>query len=122
MKFKEIAEDFIIMCANGKSREAFNLYVDKEFKHHNPYFEGDAESLMNAMEEDAKLNPDKIFEVKQILHDGNLVAIHSFLKQNADSPEMAVVHILKFREEKIIELWDLVQSVPEDMKNENGLF
>lgn len=122
MELKEIAVNFLNMCARGNSRKAFKLYADENFKHHNPYFEGDANSLITAMEEDAKSNPDKFFEVRQMLQDGNLTAIHSFVKQNTDDLGSAVVHIFKFREERIAELWDLAQSVPENMINKNGIF
>ena len=57
---KESAQHFLKLAAEGKSREAFKLYVGKQFKHHNVYFKGDANTLMIAIEEDAKINPDKI--------------------------------------------------------------
>jgi hypothetical protein len=47
---KEIALQFLVLAAKGKSREAFNLYVAPGFRHHNIYFKGDAETLMLAME------------------------------------------------------------------------
>ncbi|MCB0751280.1 MAG: nuclear transport factor 2 family protein [Ignavibacteriae bacterium] len=121
MTKKEIAEDFLIKCSAGNSREAFKLYVGENFKHHNPFFKGDGKSLMLAMEESSKTSPNEIFEVKQILEDGNLVAAHSYIKQ-PNNYEIAVVHILKFENKKIIELWDVIQPFPENMLNENGMF
>ncbi len=32
---KEIAKEFLTLCAKGNSREAFDLYTNKNFKHHN---------------------------------------------------------------------------------------
>jgi predicted SnoaL-like aldol condensation-catalyzing enzyme len=32
------------------------------------------------------------------------------------------VHIFRFRGDKIVELWDLGQEVPESSPNENGMF
>ena len=68
--YKQIATDFLMLASKGKSREAFSKYVSKNFKHHNIYFKGDGESLMIAMEENAKKNPDKIFNIKRSLQDG----------------------------------------------------
>lgn len=34
---KESAQHFLKLAAQGKSREAFKLYVGKDFKHHNVY-------------------------------------------------------------------------------------
>lgn len=118
----EIGKDFLTLCAFGNPRKAFSLYADKNLKHHNAYFKGDADSLMIAMEESAKENPNKIFEIKHVIADGNMVAFHSFIKQSKNETEFAVVHILKFSNNKITEFWDIVQPIPEEMLNENGMF
>lgn len=122
MTKKEIAENFLKLAASGHSHEGFKLYVAENFKHHNAYFKGDAETLMLAMEESARKNPNKIFTIHHILEDQNTVAVHSHLKQNSEDIGFAVVHILKFENDKIIELWDLGQPVPKDSINENGMF
>lgn len=119
---KIIAEDFLNLCAKGDSREAFRLYADKNFKHHNVYFKGDADTIMIAMEESAKENPDKIFEIKRSLEDGDLVAVHSHIRQTPSELGYAVMHIFKFNESKIVEMWDFGQEVPSEMINENGMF
>ena len=119
---KEIGKDFLTLCSSGHSREAFKLYVAKNFKHHNIFFRGDADSLMVAMEEGSKENPNRVFDIKHIIMDGDLVAYHSFIQQSNSDAGLAVVHILKFSQNKIIEMWDMHQQVPENMVNENGLF
>lgn len=123
MTKKEIAKDFLTRCARGASREAFKLYVSVNFKHHNVYFKGDAETLMTAMENAAKANPNKVFEIQRALEEGDLVAVHSKVKQTQNSSNIAVMHIFKFGpDNKIIELWDFGQVAPEEMPNENGMF
>jgi predicted SnoaL-like aldol condensation-catalyzing enzyme len=119
---KEIAREFLKLAAKGHAHEAFRLYVSKNFKHHNVHFKGDADTLMLAMEESAKTNPNKIFKIHHILEDGNLVVVHSHLQQTKADLGFAVVHILKFESDKIVELWDLGQPVPAKMINKNGMF
>jgi predicted SnoaL-like aldol condensation-catalyzing enzyme len=119
---KEIALDFLLLCAKGESKKAFNSYVGPEFKHHNVYFKGDAESLMIAMEENAKRNPHKLFEVQRALEDGHLVAVHSRVRPNPSDAGVAVIHIFKFDQNTIVEMWDFGQPVPTEMVNENGMF
>jgi predicted SnoaL-like aldol condensation-catalyzing enzyme len=113
---------FLKLCAAGDSREAFRLYAGPGFKHHNIWFKGDADTIMLAMEESAKKNPDKIFEVQRALEDGDLVAVHSIVKQNPGDRGVAVMHIFRFQAGKIAELWDFGQPVPENPVNENGMF
>ncbi len=119
---KEMAQHFLKLTSKGKSREAFKLYVGANFKHHNVYFRGDADTLMKAMEEDAKINPDKVFEIQRALEDGELVAVHSRFKQNPNDTDWAVIHIFSFENDKILELWDFAQAAPDEMVNKNGMF
>lgn len=119
---KEAAQKFIKLCAQGDSKQAFKLYAGSRFKHHNPFFKGDANTLITAMDESARENPDKLFEIKRVLQDGNVVAIHSFIKQNDEDNGAAVVHIFRFEGDKIAELWDIVQAIPVEPINEHGMF
>ncbi|WP_417610455.1 nuclear transport factor 2 family protein [Owenweeksia hongkongensis] len=120
MTKKEITKHFLTLCAKGDSREAFKLYASENLKHHNAYFKGDSETLMLAMEESHKQTPNKVFEIQRALEDGDTVAVHSRIVQG--DQELAVMHIAKFEENKIVELWDFGQAVPEDIINENGMF
>ncbi|HET7522077.1 MAG TPA: nuclear transport factor 2 family protein [Bacillales bacterium] len=119
---KEKAVSFLQLVASGEVRKAYNNYVGTGFCHHNPYFRGDAKSLMSAMEENAAENPDKIFEVKRAIEEKELVVTHSHVKQNPEDLGAAVVHIFRFEDDRIVELWDLGQPVPENSPNENGIF
>jgi len=119
---KDMAVDFLKLSSKGEARNAFSKYVAESFKHHNAYFKGDRESLMLAMEENAGKTPDKIFEVKRALQDGNFVAVHSHVRQNQQDLGAAVVHIFRFDGDKIVELWDIGQPVPKESINENGIF
>jgi predicted SnoaL-like aldol condensation-catalyzing enzyme len=119
---KEIAVEFLTLCAKGKSKEAFNSFADDNFKHHNAFFKGDSRTLMLAMEENAKNNPNKILKIKHALEDKNLVAVHSHVRQNPKDLGAAVIHIFRFQNNSIVELWDFGQPIPKNIINENGMF
>ncbi|MCI0697626.1 nuclear transport factor 2 family protein [candidate division KSB1 bacterium] len=119
---KEAAMDFLRLVASGKVREAYRKHVGTEFRHHNAYFRGDAESLMIAMEENAAQNPNKVLEIQRTLQDGDLVAVHSRVRQHPGDLGGAVVHIFRFKDNRIAELWDVGQAVPENSSNEYGMF
>ncbi|NYV68670.1 ester cyclase [Heyndrickxia sp. FSL K6-6286] len=120
--FKEKAVDFLQLVASGQVREAYQKYIGPNFLHHNPFFSGDADSLMNAMEEDATNNPQKILEVKRAIEEADTVAVHSHVRQNPDDLGWAIIHIFRFQDNQIVEMWDVGQAVPEDSPNENGVF
>jgi len=119
---KEKAVSFLQLVASGNVREAYQNYIGPTFSHHNPYFRGDADSLMVAMEENAVKNPNKVLEVKHAIQEGDTVAVHSHVKQNPDDLGGAVIHIFRFQDEQIVELWDVGQPIPEESPNENGMF
>ena len=119
---KDAAISFLRLATSGKAREAFQKCVGPNFRHHNPFFRGDADSLRIAMEENAAKNPKKALEVQHALEDGDLVAVHSHVRQNPDDRGAAVVHIFRFQGDRVVELWDMGQPVPENSPNENGMF
>ena len=119
---KEVAIDFLRKAGSGRAREAFDRYVAPNFRHHNAFFKDDAESLRNAMDENAAQHPEKILDIKRALEDGDLVAVHSHVRQSPGDRGGAVVHIFRFEGDRIAELWDLGQPVPEESPNEHGMF
>ena len=122
-KKKEIAVSFLQMAASGDVRSAYAQFIAPDFIHHNQYFKGDRQSLMLAMEEASKVSPNRLIEIRQAFEDEDTVVTHSrVVRQNPDLPEIAVVHIFKFKNERIVELWDLGQEIMKDSHNKNGAF
>jgi predicted SnoaL-like aldol condensation-catalyzing enzyme len=119
---KAAAIAFLELASSGKVSDAYSKFVGAEFKHHNPYFEGSAKSLMAGMEENSRQNPDKVLEVKRAIAEGEFVAVHSHVKQNPGDRGVAVVHIFRFENGRIVELWDIGQPVPEKSPNSHGMF
>jgi predicted SnoaL-like aldol condensation-catalyzing enzyme len=122
MHAKDIALSFLNLVTSGKIKEAYELHVAPGFRHHNPYFKGDAKSLQIGMEENESRFPNKKLEVYQIIAEGDRVSVHSHVTLKKGELEIAVVHIFKFKNDKIIELWDVGQQIPQESLNENGMF
>ncbi len=119
---KDAAVDFLNLVNEGEIREAYEKYAAPSFIHHNPHFKGDAESLAIAMEEHHKLFPNKVYEVKHVLEDGELVAVHGRVQLVEGGKTGALVHIFHFENDKIVEMWDIGEEIPKDSPNENGMF
>ena len=122
-KHKEAAKSFLKMAGMGRVQEAYDRYVAPSFIHHNQYFKGDRQSLLTAMQEASKTTPNKAIEIKHVYEDGDTVITHSVVtRQEPEAPEIAVVHIFRFEQDRIVELWDLGQPISKDSPNENGVF
>src|SRR5271156_6517201 len=114
---KLLAENFLKLAASGKVDEAYSKYVGRDFIHHNQYYKGDRESLMLGMKESASKFTDKSLEVKTTLQEGNKVMTYSHITMNPNEMEIAVFHLFKFKDGKIIEMWDVGQQVTKDSPN-----
>ena len=119
---KEAAVDFLQLVVKRKIHEAYQKYVHPDMQHHNVYFAGDATSLEKAMEESHAKFPNTVLEIKHVLGDGDLVAVHSHVRMTKDQLGVGVVHLFRFANNKIVEMWDVGQSVPETSPNKNGMF
>jgi predicted SnoaL-like aldol condensation-catalyzing enzyme len=119
---KDSAVSFLQLASSGEARQAYAKYVHPHFRHHNPYFKSDRESLLSGMEESAVQFPDKVFKVIRTLEDGDFVVVHGKVRLKPDLPEIALIHIFRFDGDLIIEEWEAAQEVPQDSPNENGMF
>jgi len=116
------ATRFLAMCTAGQVRQAYDTYVSDDFRHHNAYFPEDRESLLRGMEESARVEPDKSFTARQVIESGDRVAVLSHVRRGNVGIDIAVVHILRFENGRIVEMWDVGQQIPADSPNRLGMF
>ncbi len=121
-KRKQIAVEFLQLTEAGRIGEAYQKYVDMQGKHHNPFFLSGFPSLQKAMLENHAQFPNKQITIQHVLGDGDLVAVHSHIVQRPGDKGIAAVHLFRFEGDKIVELWDCGQPVPEDSPNKDGAF
>ena len=123
MNRKESAVAFLKLASAGNVEDAYAQFIAPEFIHHNQYFRGDRESLKSAMADAHAKSPNKLFDVKRVFADGDFVVTHSLVvRANPSDPDVAVVHIFRFKGDQVAELWDLGQVLSKDSPNENGAF
>ena len=119
---KQSAISFLNLASSGKLDEAYGNYIGANFRHHNPYFPGDAESLKAGMAEAHEKFPNTTLEIQHVLEEDDLVAVHSKVRHSSDTPEIAVVHLFRFEGSRVAELWDIGIETPKESPNRNGMF
>ena len=119
---KQSALQFLKLVIAGRINEAYEKYVDMQGKHHNAFFPTGFQALQEAMKENEAAFPNKQFTVKNVLGDEDLVAIHSHLLFKPGEPGMITVHLFRFNNGKIVEMWDCGQVIPKDSPNKDGTF
>lgn len=128
---KDIAVEFLSLIGLGRPKEGLRFFA-AECKTHNPYTLGSMEALIDAMVAVQKEGAKGIVEgskadfkliIRQVLADGNLVAVHTQLSSSQPSQGgLRQVHLFRFSGDKIVEYWDITQHVPENAPNAAGAF
>jgi predicted SnoaL-like aldol condensation-catalyzing enzyme len=119
---RQIIETFVELFYKQKNvRKAFENFVSEHYIQHNPTIADGREAAIEMLEPKFS-NPDAIFDIKRILVDGDLVAIHLNGKLSANTLGVAVVDIYRILDGKIVEHWDVLQPVPSESANINSMF
>jgi predicted SnoaL-like aldol condensation-catalyzing enzyme len=81
---------------------------------------------MAAAQSQSQKYPDPHFAIKSILADGDMVAVHTeFLGSKSKPGEggLRQVHLFRFgKDNKIVEYWDITQSIMPNMPNAANAF
>jgi predicted SnoaL-like aldol condensation-catalyzing enzyme len=119
---KDAAVQFLELVVAGRIDEAYEKHVDMHGRHHNPFYPAGFPALKKAMTENRVQFPNKQYSVKNVLGDGDLVAVHGHIVLRPGEAGIAVVHVFRFHGEKITEMWDVGQLVPTNSPNKDGAF
>lgn len=119
---KEIVTRFLQFVIAGKPKDAL-LFFAPNCNHHNPYFPAGMEALTDAMAGAAQAASagGGSLTIEHFLEDGDLVAAHTALRNQAGEPVFVQVHLFRFGGDKIVEYWDVTQQVPADSPNADGV-
>jgi predicted SnoaL-like aldol condensation-catalyzing enzyme len=119
---RQAALHFLELVASGNVVEAYQRYAAPNGRHHNLYFRAGFPALQKGMQENHDQFPNMRLTVKNVIGEGDLVAVHSQVVQSPSEKGMAAVHIFRFQGGKIVEFWDCGEPVPADSPNEDGMF
>jgi predicted SnoaL-like aldol condensation-catalyzing enzyme len=125
---RKVVVDFFELVQQGRQKEGLRFFAP-DCRQHNPYVKGGMEELFDSMaaaQAEAPKHPDPSFAVKEILADGDMVAVHTELlssKSNPSAGGLRQVHLFRFgKDDKIVEYWDVTQTVGPQMPNPANAF
>jgi predicted SnoaL-like aldol condensation-catalyzing enzyme len=119
----EIAVGFLNLAFNDHDVEtAFTRYVGQPYRQHNPHAPDGADDSAAFLSRWITATPDLALRVHRVIADGEFVAVHSHLTLDTSDTGSAVVDIMRIVGGRIVEHWDVVQSVPENTAHDNGMF
>ncbi len=120
---KKNAVAFYEMMFNAcEPAKAIETYVGEEYIQHNPHVVSGKQGFIDYFDRMAQEYPGKKVIVKRAIAEGNLVVLHCH-QIWPDNLEYAGMDIFRFDEDgKIVEHWDVLQTLPEESAHENGMF
>jgi predicted SnoaL-like aldol condensation-catalyzing enzyme len=119
---RAIVLDFVeLFYQRRQVRLAFETHVDEVYIQHNPNI-GDGREAAIAMLEPLFSSPGASFEIKRVLVDGELAAVHLHGRTSAQTRGGAVVDLFRLAHGKIVEHWDVLQPVPEHCVSLHPMF
>lgn len=120
---KKVVLDFYDLTWNQKRpTEAAKLYFGDTLIQHNPFVPNGAEPFYTYFESYFQRNPTASVKIYRAMSDGDLVTLHLHAKTDENDRGRAVVDIFRLVDGKIVEHWDVIQTIPEVSVNGNTMF
>lgn len=121
-KNKQLIADFMADIFLGNAPEKMTEYISTEqYDQHNTMVKDGLEGLNEALAYLASQN--NMFEyqkVHRILGEGNFVLAQSEGRWNGKA--QAFYDLFRIENDKIVEHWDIIQEIPQEMAHDNGMF
>jgi len=119
---REIVKRFVDLFYRQKDvRQAFMTFVSQNYVQHNPNIPDGREAAIEFLEPMFS-SPDSQFDVKRILVDGDLAAVHLHGQARKGEPGGAVVDLFRMENGLIVEHWDVLQPIPKQALNPHPMF
>jgi predicted SnoaL-like aldol condensation-catalyzing enzyme len=117
------ATRFLDLAFNEKNVEAaFEQYAAAPYTQHNPQVPDGIDGAKAALAGLLQQVPGWTYDFKRVLVDGDIVAVHSHVTTAPGDNGMAVVDLFRVDDGKLVEHWDVIQTVPAEFANENTMF
>jgi predicted SnoaL-like aldol condensation-catalyzing enzyme len=107
---------------NQKNFTAASKLPGAHYVQHNPRIADGIEGFQQFLDHLKREFPALRAEVKHVFADGDFVVAHVHGVRVPGQRGVAIVDIFRLEDGRIVEHWDVMEPIPEDAANRNGMF
>jgi len=101
---------------------AADRYLGTTYTQHNPGIPDGPEVFKQFIPQWLSSVPDLSFDIHRVIAEGDLVVVHSHMKNSPDDLGTAIVDIFRVKDGRVVEHWDVLQPAPAETANSNTMF
>ena len=121
-KNKHTVMAFYEAVINQKDFNLASQYLGARYTQHNPTAADGPEGLKLFIEFLRTNFPNAHSEIKKVFADGDFVILHVYSIREPGTRGRAIFDLFKLEDGKIVEHWDVIQDIPAESANANGMF
>ncbi|MEV5714001.1 nuclear transport factor 2 family protein [Amycolatopsis mediterranei] len=119
---KEVVLAFLQLAFTEKRPvDAFAEHVGENYIQHNPHAPASAAASARYLAGFVARFPQLTLDVHRVIAEDDLVCTHSLLRLAPGSRGSAIADVMRVRDGRIIEHWDVVQEIPETTASGNPM-
>jgi predicted SnoaL-like aldol condensation-catalyzing enzyme len=119
---KQTVLDFYEVGLNQRDFEAARKLIGPTYTQHNPRIADGIAGFRGFLDELRESFPNLRAEVKRIVAEEDYVVAHVHGIRVPGQLGTAIVDLFRLEDGKIVEHWDVMQPIPEEAANQNGMF
>jgi predicted SnoaL-like aldol condensation-catalyzing enzyme len=117
---KRIIAEFYDLAINKKDFKAARAYMGPYYRQHSTYGSDGHEGLAGFIEWAKTELPNFHVDFVRMIADGDYVLMHN--RGNASPDTKAVFDLFRLENGKVVEHWDVIQPIPDQMPHSNTMF
>jgi predicted SnoaL-like aldol condensation-catalyzing enzyme len=119
---KQVVADFYRAAFVDKDFDAALGHLAEGYVQHNPLIADGAAGLRARLEQLHGAFPALTIEIRRLIAEGDYVAAHVHAVRDPAGPGTAIMDFFRLADGRLAEHWDVLQDVPAQAANRNGMF